>query len=148
MVAVHTVVQVEAPVATTFAYLDDHRNATRFVVGLRSWEPVGEQSHGLGAVFRAEIALGPKTVGGTLVIDRWEQDRIIGWRPQSGLAQQGGWTLTERDGGTSVRFDLDVTLPGGIVGRALGKGFEGVVRGQVEESGRRIKQQVEALGSP
>jgi uncharacterized membrane protein len=145
MVAVHSEVEIDAPIGEVFAYLDDYRNATSFVQGMKSWEPVGDKHQGLGSTFAAKVGVGPTTLDTTLEITRWEQDRVIGWEPRKGLKQAGSYELTDLgDGRTKVVFDIDLELPGGIVGRTLGKGMEPLIRGQLAHSATALKERVEA----
>jgi uncharacterized membrane protein len=145
MVRVRSEVEIDAPVSAVFAYIDDYTTATRWVAGMKDWRPVGDKVQGLGATFAAKIGVGPTTLDATLEITRWEQDRLIAWEPRKGVKQAGSYTLEDLgDGRTRFTLDIDLELPGGIVGRTLGKGMEPLIRNQIAQSGQLLKEQVEA----
>ncbi|HVU74053.1 MAG TPA: SRPBCC family protein [Mycobacteriales bacterium] len=146
MVQVHSEIEIDAPVSTVFAYIDDYTTATKWVAGMKDWKPVGDKTQGLGSTFQAKIGVGPTTLEATLEITRWEQDHLIAWEPRKGVKQAGSYTLEDAGGGkTRFVLDIDLELPGGIVGRTLGKGMEPIIRNQISHSGELLKEQVEAL---
>lgn len=147
MVQVHSDIEIDAPVATVFAYIDDYTTATKWVAGMKDWKPVGEKTQGLGSMFAAKIGVGPTTLDATLEITRWEKDRVIAWEPRKGVKQSGSYVLEDiGDGRTRFTLDIDLELPGGIVGRTLGKGMEPIIRSQIAHTSTLLKEQVEALG--
>lgn len=145
MVRAHSEVEIDAPADTVFAYIDDYTTATRWVAGMKEWRPVGDKVQGLGSTFAAKIGLGPTSLDTTLEITRWEQDRLIAWEPRKGVKQAGSYTLEDLgDGRTRFTLDVDLELPGGIVGRTLGKGLEPLIHHQIAQSAQLLKEQVEA----
>ena len=109
---------------------------------------MGDKTQGLGSVFAAKIGVGPTTLDATLEITRWEANHLIAWEPRKGVKQAGSYTLDDLgDGRTKFTLDIDLELPGGIVGRTLGKGMEPIIKSQIAHSGTLLKEQVEALGS-
>ena len=48
-----------------------------------------------------------------------------------------------RGGGTEATFDMDYELPVGIAGRMVSRAAEPIVRGNIEQSVRNLRSQVE-----
>ncbi len=135
----------DAPAAVVFGYVDDWTNTTKYMQGLTKWEPAGEVTHGLGATFDAAMQVGPTSIDSVLEITTWEQDRALGWEPRKGIKQSGTWRFQPAGDRTLVTIVLDVTFPGGIAGRLLGKTTEPILRSQVQKSLTALTEQVERL---
>lgn len=135
---------IAAPISDVFAYVDKWENALKFTEGLTKWEPAGEITHGLNSSFAAALKLGPTNQESVLLITKWEEDMIIAWEPQSGFQQSGAYEFEPAGAGTKVTFTLDITLPGGIAGRLLGKTVEPVAKITVSKSLSNLKSILEA----
>lgn len=137
---------VDATPQEAYDYVEEHTNTVKYVHGLTSWTPVGDQVHGVGSTFRAAMKVGPSTLEGTLRIIEATAPERLAWAPTDGFQQSGAWTFTPAaGGGTDATFEVDVTLPGGVAGRVVGKTLEPAIRGNVTQSVRNLKEQVEAL---
>ena len=44
--------EIAAPVEAVFAFVDDHRNTTKYMKDLTKWAPAGSKTHGKGAQFQ------------------------------------------------------------------------------------------------
>jgi uncharacterized membrane protein len=135
---------IAAPVVTVFAYVDDHRNTTKYMKDLTKWAPVGAKTHGKGAKFQVAMKAGPMTLSSVVDITTWTENCAIGWTSLEGFKQKGRWSFSEDGAGTQATFDMDYELPGGIAGRMLSRAAEPVVRGNIEQSVRALKRQVES----
>lgn len=135
--------EIAAPVEAVFAFVDDHRNTTRYMKDLTKWAPVGSKTHGKGAKFQVAMKAGPMTLSSVVDITTWTENRAIGWKSTEGFKQTGKWSFKASDNGTEATFDMDYELPGGIAGRMLSRAAEPIVRGNIEQSVRNLRSQVE-----
>ncbi|HSP65370.1 MAG TPA: SRPBCC family protein [Candidatus Deferrimicrobium sp.] len=136
--------EIAAPVEAVFAFVDDHRNTTKYMKDLTKWAPVGSRSHGKGAQFQVAMKAGPMTLSSIVDITTWTENRTIGWRSIEGFKQTGKWSFKSiAGGGTEATFDMDYELPGGIAGRMASRLADPVVRGNIQQSVRNLRSQVE-----
>lgn len=134
---------VAAPPQAVFAYVDDHRNTTKYMKDLTRWAPAGDKVHGKGASFEVAMKAGPMTLSSVVEITTWTANKAIGWTSREGFKQTGRWTFKASGSGTDATFDMDYELPGGIAGRMLSRAAEPIVRGNIEQSVRALRTQVE-----
>ena len=135
--------EIAAPVEQVFAFVDDHRNTTKYMKDLTKWAPVGSKTHGKGARFEVAMKAGPMTLSSVVDITTWTENRAIGWRSSEGFKQTGAWTFKKAGTGTEATFDMEYELPGGIAGRMLSRAADPIVRGNIEQSVRALRAQVE-----
>lgn len=135
--------EIAAPVKTVFDYVDEHSNTTKYMKDLTKWAPVGANSHGKGAKFAVAMKAGPMTLSSVVDITTWTENKAIGWTSIEGFKQTGKWTFKPHGDGTQVTFDMEYELPGGIAGRMLSRAAEPIVRGNIEQSVRNLRSQVE-----
>jgi uncharacterized membrane protein len=135
--------KVAAPVEAVFAYVDDHRNTTRYMKDLTKWAPVGSTTHGKGAKFAVAMKAGPMTLSSVVDITTWTENTAIGWTSREGFKQTGKWSFKPSAGGTEATFDMDYELPGGIAGRMASRLADPVVRSNIEASVGNLRSQVE-----
>jgi uncharacterized membrane protein len=138
--------EIAAPVTTVFDYVDEHSNTTKYMKDLTKWAPVGPKSHGKGAKFAVAMKAGPMTLSSVVDITTWTENSAIGWTSIEGFKQTGKWTFKRQGDGTQATFDMDYELPGGIAGRMLSRAAEPIVRGNIEQSVRNLRSQVEKAG--
>jgi uncharacterized membrane protein len=134
---------IAAPVETVFAFVDDHRNTTKYMKDLTRWAPVGATTHGKGARFAVAMKAGPMTLSSVVDITSWKANRTIGWKSTEGFKQTGRWSFAPADGGTEATFDMEYELPGGIAGRMASRLADPVVRSNIEQSVRALRSRVE-----
>jgi uncharacterized membrane protein len=134
---------IAAPVGAVFDYVDEHSNTTKYMKDLTKWKPVGPNSHGKGAKFAVAMKAGPMTLSSVVDITTWTQNTAIGWTSVEGFKQKGKWTFAPRGDGTQATFDMEYELPGGIAGRMVSRVAEPIVRGNIEQSVRNLRSQVE-----
>ncbi len=135
--------KVGAPVEAVFAYVDDHRNTTRYMKDLTRWEPAGTVTHGKGARFAVAMKAGPMTLSSVVDITVWTENRAIGWTSREGFKQTGKWSFASAGDGSEATFDLEYELPGGIAGRVLSRAADPIVRSNIQQSVRNLRTQVE-----
>jgi uncharacterized membrane protein len=135
--------KVAAPVEAVFAYVDDHRNTTRYMKDLTKWAPVGSTTRGKGAKFAVAMKAGPMTLSSVVDITTWTENTAIGWTSREGFKQTGKWSFTTSGEGTAATFDMEYELPGGIAGRMLSRAAEPIVRANIQQSVRNLRSQVE-----
>ncbi|MHB8717930.1 MAG: SRPBCC family protein [Candidatus Dormibacteria bacterium] len=134
---------VAAPAEAAFAYVDDHRNTTKYMKDLTKWAPAGDKVHGKGATFEVAMKAGPMTLSSVVEITTWTENKAIGWTSREGFKQTGKWSFKAHASGCDATFDMDYELPGGIAGRMLSRAAEPIVRGNIEQSVRALRTQVE-----
>ena len=134
---------IAAPVEAVFAFVDDHTNTTKYMKDLSKWAPVGSKTHGKGAKFDVAMKAGPLTLSSVVDITTWAENSAIGWTSVDGFKQKGRWGFKASGAGTTATFDMEYELPGGIAGRVLSRAADPVVRGNLEQSVRNLKAQVE-----
>ena len=135
--------EIAAPVKAVFDYVDEHSNTTKYMKDLTKWAPVGPVSHGKGAKFAVAMKAGPMTLSSVVDITTWTENTAIGWKSIEGFKQTGKWTFKPSGDGTRATFDMEYELPGGIAGRMISRAAEPIVRGNIEQSVRNLRSQVE-----
>jgi uncharacterized membrane protein len=135
--------KIAAPVTAVFAYVDDHRNTTKYMKDLTKWAPVGSKTHGKGAKFQVAMKAGPMTLSSVVDITIWTENQAIGWTSLQGFKQTGKWSFKKDEDGSEATFDMDYELPGGVAGKMLSRVAEPIVRRNIEQSVRKLKSQVE-----
>jgi uncharacterized membrane protein len=138
---------IEVPVETVFAYVDDHKNTTKYMKDLTKWKPVGEQTHGKGAHFDVAMKAGPKVLESDVLITQWTENKVIAWKSEHGFKQTGKWAFRPKAGGTEATFDMEYEFGGGIAGKVLAKVAEPFVKMNIESSVDELKKQTEKLGA-
>jgi uncharacterized membrane protein len=144
MVDIHHEGSCAAPLDVAFAYLDDYRNATKWMFGLAKFEPAGERDQGLGAVFDGTFQVKPVKLHSTIKVTEWEQDKVIGFESIKGFKNWSTWTFVA-DGPTRTKIlvKFSYELPGGLAGRALGKALEPIVAISVRHSDDALRREIE-----
>lgn len=143
MVDIHHQGSCAAPVDVAFAYVDDYRNATRWMFGLATFEPDGDKDHGTGAVFNATFHVKPVKLHSTVECTDWKQDGLIAFESIKGFKNSSLWRFTSTGPTTTkieVRFSYEV--PGGLAGRALGKALEPIINLSLRHSDEALRKQV------
>ena len=135
--------EIAAPVEAVFAYVDLHTNTTKYMKDLTKWAPVGSKSHGKGAKFAVAMKAGPLTLSSIVDITTWIENSAISWVSIEGFKQKGRWSFEPTDSGTEATFDMDYELPGGFAGRVVARAADPIVRGNIQQSVRNLRSQVE-----
>ncbi|GAA1481380.1 hypothetical protein GCM10009624_18200 [Gordonia sinesedis] len=110
---------IDAPRDRVFDYVNDYRNVPEYMDGIRTFTPTTDVDEGLGAIFDAELNLGPKTLKSTVEVTEWVRDEVIVLDSIAGFRADTRWRFTDADGGTEMHVEFSYTLPGGLAGKAL-----------------------------
>ncbi|WP_043451418.1 SRPBCC family protein [Jongsikchunia kroppenstedtii] len=136
---------IEVPVSAAFEYVDEAANVPKWMYGVSTFEPLTEQTHGLGATFKSAMVVGPKTFPSVMKCTAWEQNKLIVMESIEGTICVTRWKFTEL-GPTSTRVDMEFgyDLGGGLAGKALNKVVEPVVGVAVSSTENKLRELVEA----
>src|ERR1700712_3545879 len=99
-------IDVNAPAAAIWAFVDDPSRYLHFMSGITRWEVVGEQASGLGARYRMLMHVGSAEGGGRGGGGEPEPGRDMAWVWVVGIDQRGRWRLRPRRSGASTRVEL------------------------------------------
>ncbi|TME52644.1 MAG: hypothetical protein E6I53_05595 [Chloroflexi bacterium] len=127
-----------------FDYFADYRHVADVLEGVSRWEPSGSKSRGAGARFTVEMAVLGLPLKNVLRLDRWRRPDEIGWVSESGLIkQEGGFRFKQVAGG--VRIDLYIAYepPASVIGAAVARRLDGMVRQRLESALERIRETLE-----
>jgi uncharacterized membrane protein len=144
-------IDVHAPAAAIWAFVDDPSRYLHFMSGITRWEIVGARPSGLGARYRMLMHVGSAEVGGLVEVVEHDPCRDMAWVSVVGIDQRGRWRLRERrwgDGGvvpiTCVELRLSYGVAGsGIFGWLAEHVAAPTVRGHLRRSLQQLKRQVE-----
>ncbi len=138
-------IQVAAPAAAVWAFIDDPEHYLHFMSGVTRWEVTGDQASGLGARYRMLMRVGSAEIGGLVEVVEHDEPSDMAWNSVTGIDQRGRWRLRERRLG---RTDVELRLSYGVAGSGLlGWVAERVAAPTVQDNLRRtlhqLKRQVE-----
>ena len=126
-----------------FAWLADYRNLARILDGIRTWEPLGQETAGAGARFEVVMSVFGFRLENVVVLDAWDPPREIAWASESGVpTQSGGWTFTPVEGGVRVNLEIAYQAPR-LAPRALVARVDGEVRARLERALGRLRMILE-----
>lgn len=144
MTDIHHIVVAAAPVEATFDYVDDYRNVPHWLHGITRFDPAGDQDQGLGAIYHADMRIGPKIIGSVVEITAWERNHLLELTSIEGFSTRSRWqfeALGENE--TRLTIDFRYTVPGGIAGRILGKIIEPFAEQAIHHSDTALCRLVE-----
>lgn len=140
-------VHIAAPPEVVFDFVDDWRQATRYLRRLTGWELEDpEKPTGVGSVFRVGIDAGGKKLNGRLEVTEYVRPSVIAIRSIDGPRVVGGWKFSPEGDGTRVELRSSYDLPGGIAGRLVGAFVSRSAQGDLDASLRELKRLVETGG--
>jgi uncharacterized protein YndB with AHSA1/START domain len=151
-------VDIDRPVSEVFAFVDDYRNTTRYIIGMTQYRPTTDQTSGKGSRFdMVKKTTGLPDIKSEVEVHDWEKDRKIAFRSIRGFENSGSYTFTARGDRTNVKlvnvYDLTSLIGGGgglfgglkkAAGGALSKAAEGQARKDLTGSLDKLRQLVEA----
>ena len=138
--------EIAAPVEAVFAYVDDHKNTTKYMQGLTRWKPTTDKVHGKDAEFEVVMKAGPMDLGSVVHITDWKENATIAWKSISGFKQTGKWAFKKKgESACEATLDMEYDLGGGIAGRMVGKVAEPAVRHNLTKSVEALKETTEKL---
>ena len=136
-------------VATTptraFDFFADHRHVAQVLDGVNRWEPIGEQTQGIGARYAVEMQAIGIPLRSVLRLDRWRRGHEIGWVSESGLIKQrGGFTFAPAGKGVRITLHIEYEPPASVVGATVARTLDGFVRRRLEAAMQSIKATLES----
>ena len=136
-------------VATTperaFDYFADHRHVAHILEGVSRWEPLGDQTQGVGARYSVEMQALGVPLRSVLRLNRWRRPHAIGWVSESGLIkQEGGFTFTKVPAGVRIVLRIAYEPPASFLGAAIASRLDGFVRARLRAAMERIRATLEA----
>ena len=152
-------VEVDAPIGEVFAFVDDYRNATKFIVGMTEYKPLSKQVSGKGSKFHfVKKTSGLPDIKSDVVCTEWDRDKKVVTESFAGFEHTGRYTFASKGGKTTVKavntFDVASLVGGrrggilGGIGRAVGgvasKAAEGQVRKDLAKSMENLRDLIEA----
>ncbi|HWI75010.1 MAG TPA: SRPBCC family protein [Baekduia sp.] len=139
-------IDINAPAAAIWAFVDDPARYLHFMSGITRWEVVGDgRASGVGARYRMLMHVGSAEVGGLIEVVEHDPRRDMAWVSIVGIDQRGRWRLRERrDGVTRVELRLSYGVAGsGVFGWVAEHVAAPTVRGHLRRSLQQLKRQVE-----
>jgi len=124
-----------------YAFWRDFQNLSRFMTNVESVEVIDHLRS------RWTVKVATKTVEWDAQITEDRVNEVIAWQTlaKADIANSGEVRFLRAPGGrgTEVRVKIEVTAPGGVIGRAVAKLGHMVPEQQVENDLRRLKQVLE-----
>jgi uncharacterized membrane protein len=138
-------VTVESTPERAFDYFADYNHVAEVLEGVSRWEPMGGKTTGVGARYRVEMTAFGIPLKNVLRLNRWERPREIAWVSESGLIKQdGGFTFREVAGGVRIELRIAYQPPASVLGAAVARRMDGLVRHRLERALERIRHVLEA----
>jgi uncharacterized membrane protein len=138
-------VNVKTTPERAFDYFADYRNVAKVLEGVSRWQPIGARTKGVGARYNVEMLAFGFPLKNVLRLDRWRRAHEIGWTSESGLIkQEGGFTFTERPDGVRIELRIAYEPPAWIVGAAVARRLDGIVRRRLETALERIRKALDS----
>ena len=135
-------------VATTperaFDYFADHRHVAHILEGVSRWEPLGDQTQGVGARYSVQMQALGVPLRSVLRLNRWRRPHAIGWVSESGLIkQEGGFTFVRMARGVRIVLHITYEPPASFLGAAVARRLDGFVRRRLAAAMERIRTTLE-----
>src|SRR5882672_8677044 len=128
-----------------FDYFADHTHVAEVLEGISRWEPIGARTEGIGARYRVEMRALGLPLQNVLRLNRWRRPQEIGWISESGLiTQEGGFTFHEVPQGVRIELRIAYEPPASVLGAAVARRLDFLVRRRLEQALDRIRQQLES----
>jgi uncharacterized membrane protein len=144
-VRVQASIQVAAPAAAVWAFIDDPQHYLHFMHGITRWEVCSDHPSGLGARYRMLMRVGSAEIGGLVEVVEHDEPSDMAWNSVTGIDQRGRWRLRERElGRTDVELRLSYGVAGaGLLGWLSERVAAPTVRDHLRRSLQQLKRQVE-----
>jgi uncharacterized membrane protein len=138
-------VTVKTTPERAFDYFADYRHVAEVVEGVTRWDPLGGQTTGVGARYQVEMTAFGIPLKNVLRLSRWERPREIAWVSESGLVkQEGGFRFREVAGGVRIELRIAYQPPASVIGAAVARRTDGLVRHRLERALEGIREVLEA----
>ena len=138
-------VTVKTTPERAFDYFADYHHVAQVLDGVTRWEPVGGRSRGAGARYRVEMKALGLPLRNVLRLDRWRRPEEIGWASESGLVkQEGGFRFAPVEGGVKIELRIAYEPPASVIGTAVARRLDPVLRARLQLALERIRDLLEA----
>ncbi len=138
-------VEIDAPIGTVFAYVDDFTTTKDWMYGLSKIDPVTDQVRGVGAEYDGIMKVGVPLKSRIRCTD-WALDERIEFTSIKGIQNTQRWTFTDLgEGRTRVDAWISYTLPGGPAGKAMERAVRPVIGLAIRHTSHALVKNVEAL---
>jgi Polyketide cyclase / dehydrase and lipid transport len=138
-------VTVKGTPERAFDYFADYRHVAEVLEGVSRWEPLGGRTTGVGARYRVEMTAFGVPLKNVLRLSVWQRPRKLAWVSESGLVkQEGGFTFREVAGGVRIELRIAYQPPASVIGAAVARRMDGLVRQRLEAALERIRDVLEA----
>lgn len=138
-------VDVKTTPERAFDYFADYRHVANVLEGISRWQPIGRKTQGAGARYDVEMVTFGLPLRNVLRLSTWRRPEAIGWMSESGLIkQEGGFRFVRTDDGVRIELHIAYEPPASVLGAAVARRFDGLVRGRLERAMARIRQTLEA----
>jgi uncharacterized membrane protein len=128
-----------------FDYFADYHHVAEVLEGVTRWEPVGGRSRGIGARYRVEMRALGLPLTNVLRLDRWRPPEEIGWVSESGLVkQEGRFHFRRVEEGTRIELRIAYEPPGSVLGTAVARRLDPMVRARLQQALERIRDVLES----
>ena len=128
-----------------FDYFADHRHVAEVLEGVSRWDPISDQTTGVGARYKVEMTAFGIPLKNVLRLSRWSRPHEIAWVSESGLIkQEGGFRFRKIAGGVRIELHIAYQPPASVIGAAVARQMDGLVRRRLERALERIREVLEA----
>ncbi len=137
-------IDVKATPERAFDYFADYRHVADVVEGVTRWQPIGAKTKGLGARYDVEMVTFGVPLRNVLRLNAWRRPEAIGWVSEYGLIkQEGGFQFVRTEAGVRIELHIGYEPPASVLGAAVARRFDGLVRARLERAMVRIREVLE-----
>jgi hypothetical protein len=138
-------VTVKTTPERAFDYFADYRHVAEVLDGVSRWEPMGGRTTDVGARYRVEMTAFGIPLKNVLRLSRWQRPSEIAWVSESGLVkQEGGFRFREVAGGVRIELRIAYEPPASVIGAAVARRMDGLVRHRLQHALEEIQDVLEA----
>ena len=122
-------VEIDRSVSEVFAFVDDYKNTTRYLVGMSEYKPTTDKTSGKGARFKlVKKTTGLPDIKSEIEITEWVKDKKIAFESISGFENGGVYTFTAKGDKSVVKLQNSFDIASLLGGGGGGGGFLGGLR--------------------
>lgn len=128
-----------------FDYTTDYRNVPKWMFGVSRFDPVTEQTRGVGATFETTVDLGPAKLPMTLRTTQWDEGTRFALETVKGITASCEWRFAPiGDERTTIIGIVDYSVGRGIAGRALDRIIQTISGPAIRHVEKHLRGQIEA----
>ncbi len=130
-----------------FGYVADYRTVPRWVLGIERFEPVGEQTRGVGAEFDVTARFGVRLHARIRAVE-WVEDEVIAMESVKGVHLRSRFSFADDGAGTRVTAEVLYRLPRGPAGKVLDRAVGPFVSRAVDHANHALVAGIERQRPP